>query len=193
MSSPAASRKAHGSVLGSLSTSLVKFAYRISASGLTRVPATGPVIFHIEGDELLSGPAVKAASPRPIQLIVSGALSEVFLGRTQLLAGDIRLDGFGFAAAEHAVAQLKAGGAVAVVGERPPLGYLVAASGASIVPVRVTGAGGRVRTDPPRPGSRISIVFEAPIQIAVIGDPCALATVQEVAEQVRQARADAQA
>ena len=187
------SKAPKGSVLGALSGSMLKFVYRIRTSGQALVPASGPVIFHIEGDELLSGPALKAVAPRPAQLIVSGALNEVFIGRTQVVAGDIRLDGFGFSAAEQAIATLNSGGAVAFVGEQPPLGYLVAASGAVIVPVRVRGAGGRVRTDPPKPGSRISIVFEAPIQIAVIGDPCALATVQEVAEQVRQARADAQA
>ncbi|MDP2288478.1 MAG: hypothetical protein Q8M73_07925 [Actinomycetota bacterium] len=181
------------SMLGSVTSSAVKFLYRLRVSGQALVPSAGPVIFHIEGDELLSGPALRAVAPRPVQLIVSGALNEVFLGRTQIVAGDISLDGFGFAAAEQGIAVLKAGGAVAFVGDLPPLGYLVAASGAVIVPVRITGAGGKVRTDPPRPGSPISIVFEAPIQIAVHGDPCALATVQEVAEQVRQARADAQA
>lgn len=181
------------SIRGSLTGSALKFIYRIHVAGQASVPAAGPVIFHIEGDELLSGPALKAVAPRPVQLMVSGALNEVFLGRTQILAGDISLHGFGFAAAEQAIAVLKAGGAVAFVGDQPPLGYLVAASGAAIVPVEITGAGGKVRTDPPRPGSPISIVFAAPIQIAVQGDPCALATVQEVAEQVRQARADAQA
>ncbi|HBJ73576.1 MAG TPA: hypothetical protein DDY88_07715 [Actinobacteria bacterium] len=187
------SKEAGNGVLGKLTGSALKFIYRLHISGQDSVPSAGPVIFHIEGDELLSGPALKAVSPRPVQLIVSGALNEVFLGGSQILAGDIALDGFGFGAAEQAIAVLNAGGTVAFVGEQPPLGYLVAASGATIVPVRITGAGGRVRTDPPRPGSRISIVFEAPIQIAVQGDPCALATVQEVAEQVRQARADAQA
>jgi len=180
-------------VLGSLSSSALKFIYRTRVSGESLVPSTGPVIFHIEGDQLLSGPAVRAVAPRPAQLIVSGALNEVFLGGTQVVAGDISLDGFGFSAAEQAIKVLNTDGAIVFVGDQPPLGYLVAATGAVIVPVRVTGAGGRVRTDPPKPGSRISIVFEAPIQIAVTGDPCALATVQEVAEQVRQARADAQA
>ena len=176
-----------------LSASVLRFLYRFDTSGESLVPTVGPVIFHIEGDELLSGPAVTAFAPRPVQLIVTGALNEVFLGATQRVAGDIPLAGFGFAAAERAIATLDAGGAVALVGEVPQLGYLVAATKAAIVPVRVSGAGGRVRTDPPKPGSRISIVFEAPIQIAANGDPCALATVQEVAEQVRQARADAQA
>ncbi|MDO8731313.1 MAG: hypothetical protein Q7L55_01875 [Actinomycetota bacterium] len=187
------SRTSKNGMLDSLSASALKFIYRLRISGQSLVPASGPVIFHIEGDELLSGPALKAVAPRPVQFIVSGALNKVFLGRSQILAGDISMEGFGFGAAEEAISVLKSGGSVAFVGEHPPLGYLVAASGAAIVPVRVTGAGGRVRTDPPKPGSPISIVFEAPIEIAVQGDPCALATVQEVAEQVRQARADAQA
>ncbi len=181
------------SVRGALSSSAIRFVYRLRTSGQSLVPASGPVIFHVEGDALLSCPAVRAVAPRPAHLIVSGSLNEVFLGSTQVVAGDISLEGFGFAAAEQAIAALNAGEAVIFVGDQPPLGYLVAATGAAVVPVRVTGAGGRVRTDPPKPGSRISIVFEAPIQIAVTGDPCALATVQAAAEQVRQARADAQA
>ncbi|MDO9473333.1 MAG: hypothetical protein Q7J28_09770 [Caulobacter sp.] len=187
------SKAPSGGMLANLSGSALKFIYRIRASGQGKVPVSGPVIFHIEGDALLSGPSVKAVAPRPVQLIVSGALGEVFLGGTQILAGDISMYGFGFAASQQAVEVLKAGGTVAFVGDQPQLGYLAAATGAPIVPVRVSGAGGKVRTDPPKPGSRISIVFEAPIQIEVHGDPCALATVQEVAEQVRQARADAQA
>lgn len=187
------SKASKNRVLDSISASALKFIYRIHVSGVSSVPTSGPVIFHIDGDELLSGPALKTVAPRPVHLIVSGALNEVFLGTSQAVAGDIPMEGFGFAAAEQAIGVLEAGGAIAFVGDQPSLGYLMAASGAPIVPVRIMGAGGRVRTDPPRPGSRISIVFEAPIQIAVQGDPCALATVREVAEQVRQARADAQA
>ena len=186
------SRKGQG-LLSKLSGPAMRFAYRFDVEGAAQVPTDGPVIFHIDGDELLAGAALKAIAPRPVHFIVSGAPNEVFLGRSQLLAGDIALDGFGFHASQAALRVLREGGAVAFTGEHPPLGFLVAASKATIVPVTISGAGGRVRTDPPKPGSRISIVFEAPIEIDAQGDPCALATVQEVAEQVRQARADAQA
>jgi len=181
------------SLFDRLSTTALRLAYKLDVEGETGIPLTGSVIFHIDGDELLSGAALKAVAPRQVDFIVSGASNEVFIGKTQILAGDITLDGFGFHASQAALRVLRQGGAVAFVGEHPPLGYLVASSKATVVPVTITGAGGRVRTDPPKPGSRISIVFEAPIEIDVQGDPCALATVQEVAEQVRQARADAQA
>lgn len=180
-------------LLSRLSGPAMRFLYRFDVEGDTQVPLSGPVVFHIDGDELLTGAALKAIAPRPVHFIVTGAPNEVFLGRSQLLAGDIALEGLGFHASQAALRVLREGGAVAFVGEHPPLGFLVAASGATVVPVTIAGAGGRVRTDPPRPGSRISIVFEAPIEIGAQGDPCALATVQEVAEQVRQARADAQA
>ncbi|MFA7324910.1 MAG: hypothetical protein WC005_11205 [Candidatus Nanopelagicales bacterium] len=177
----------------SLSGPALRALYRLQVEGAELVPASGGVIFEIEGDGLLAIPVLKAVAPRPVHAIIDGALGQVLLGSSRAWAGDIPLDGLGFGAANAAIDLLRAGDAVAILGETPPLGLLLAASGAQLQPVRITGASGRVPTDPPRPRARIGIVFEAPIHISPIGDPYALATVQQLSEQVRQARADARA
>lgn len=165
--------------------------YRLEVEGAGLVPAGGPLILQIDGDGLLAGPVLKAVTPRPVHTIVSGALAEVLMGHSPGWAGDIALEGHGFAAYAAACALLRSGEAVAILGESSLLGPLLAASGAVVQPVTITGAGGKVATDPPRPRSRIGIVFEAPITVTSSGDPCALATVQQLRELVRQARADA--
>lgn len=165
--------------------------YRLEVDGADRVPAIGALVLQIDGEGVLAGPVLKAVSPRPVHTVVSGALGQVLMGHSPSWAGDIALDGHGFAAFTTAAAHLQQGHAVAILGDPPILGMLLAATGASIQTVTISGAGGRVATDPPKPRSRIGIVFAAPITISPSGDPCALAAVQQLSEQVRQARADA--
>jgi hypothetical protein len=165
--------------------------YRLEVEGAALVPTTGALILQIDGDGLLAGPVLKAVTPRPVHTVVSGALAQVLMGHSPGWAGDLALEGHGFAAYAAASALLHGGEAVAILGDSSLLGLLLASSGAAVQPVTISGAGGKVATDPPRPRSRIGIVFEAPITISPSGDPCALATVQQLSELVRQARADA--
>jgi hypothetical protein len=174
-----------------LTSPALKAMYNLEVVGVHQIPATGPVIFDIAGSGVLVAPVVNACSTRPIHVVIDGALRQVLTKKTRYLGGDIVLDEPGFGAMTKARHLLDQGAAVGLMGPFPSLGHLVAATGASVVPVSVTGAGGKVATDPPRPGSRIGILFQAPIQISPVGDPCALATVQTVGELVRQARADA--
>ncbi len=165
--------------------------YNIDVQGLHTVPTHGPVIFDVQGAGLLVAPVVNACSPRPVHFVIDGELRQVLSKKTRYLGGDIPLILPGFEATQLARKLLTQGEAVGLMGAFPSLGHLVAATGAVVVPVSVTGAGGKVPTDPPRPRSNIGILFHAPIEISPVGDPCALATVQTVGEQVRQARADA--
>ena len=171
----------------------LKALYSLEVVGAEHVPLAGPVIFDISGIGVLVAPIVNICSPRPVHVVIDGALREVLSKKTRYFGGDIPFEDPGFGAMRLALDLLKQGQGVGLMGELPPLGYLVAATGAAVVPVSVTGASGKVVTDPPRPRSKIGILFEAPIQISPLGDPCALATVLTVSEQVRQAQADARA
>lgn len=171
----------------------LKALYKIDAKGSDLVPLTGPLIFLIEGDGLLVVPILKALTPRPVHVIVGGALGQVLAGHSSGFSGDLTFIPPGFEAAQEALSYLTAGQAVGIMGQFAPLGFLVAMTGVSVQPVIITGAGGKVATDPPRPRSKVGILYEAPLQISPNGDPCALATIQQVGEQVRQARVDARA
>ncbi|MDD2817183.1 MAG: hypothetical protein PHN51_00110 [Candidatus Nanopelagicales bacterium] len=171
----------------------LKALYSLEVQGAENVPLTGPVILNVSGLGVLVAPIVNICSPRPVNMVIDGALREVLSKKTRYLGGDIPFEEPGFGAMRQALDLLKVGQAVGFMGKSPSLGYLVAATGAAVIPVMVTGASGKVATDPPRPRSKIGILFEAPIQISPSGDPCALATVLTVSEQVRQAQADARA
>ncbi len=171
----------------------LKALYSLEVQGAEQVPPAGPVIFDITGIGVLVAPIVNICSPRPVHVVIDGALREVLSKRTRYLGGDIPFEEPGFGAVRHALDLLNHGQAVGLMGKSPSLGYLVAATGAHVVAVNVTGASGKVATDPPRPRAKIGILFEAPIQISPSGDPCALATVLTVSEQVRQAQANARA
>ena len=174
-----------------LTSPALKAVYNVEVVGVDQIPVTGPVIFDIAGSGVLVAPIVNACSTRPVHVVIDGALRQVLSKKTRYLGGDIPLNEPGFGAMTQARLLLDQGEAVGLMGPFPSLGHLVAATGAAVVPVSVTGAGGKVATDPPRPRSRIGILFQAPIQISPVGDPCALAIVQTVGELVRQARADA--
>jgi len=179
--------------LRNLTSPALKAMYNIEVEGQEHIPMDGPVIFDIAGTGILVAPVVNACSPRPIHVVIDGALRQVLSKKTRYLGGDIAMEEPGFTATHQAATLLKQGEAVGLMGRFPSLGHLVAITGATVIPVMVSGAGGRVATDPPRPRSHIGILFEAPIHISPEGDPCALATVQTVGEMVRQARADARA
>lgn len=174
-----------------LSAPALKALYKIQEHGSDLVPVTGPLILLIEGDGLLVVPLLKAITPRPVHVVVSGALGQVLAGHSSGFGGDLTLVPPGFEATQVALSYLQEGHAVAIMGGFPSLAYLVAMTGAMIQPVIISGAGGKVATDPPRPRSKVGILYEAPLQISPNGDPCALATLQQVGEQVRQVRVDA--
>jgi hypothetical protein len=95
--------------------------------------------------------------------------------------------------AQHrAVAAIEDDRAVVVTGSSVPVGYLVAMTGAPVMPVVVLGAEGRVPTDPPRPRSRIDVYYTSPVEIAVTGDPLRASTRAGIEEQVRQLVMDAE-
>ena len=174
-----------------LSGPALKALYNIHEQGRDLVPVSGPLILLIDGEGLLVVPIVKALTPRPVHVVVGGALGQVLAGHSSGLGGDLTLVSPGFEATQAALSLLQNGQAVGIMSDFSSLGYLVAMTGASVMPVAITGAGGKVATDPPRPRSKVGILFQAPLHISPNGDPCALATLQQVGEQVRQARVDA--
>ena len=171
----------------------LKALYKIQEQGSDLVPVSGPLILLIEGDGLLLTPILKVMTPRPVHVIVGGALGRVMAGHSIGTGGDLAYMPPGFAATQAALLRLKEGDAVGIMADFSALGYLLAMTGAILQPVVITRAGGKVATDPPRPRAKVGILFEAPFHISPNGDPCALATLQQVSEQVRQTRADARA
>jgi hypothetical protein len=174
-----------------LSAPALKAVYQLHEQGSDLVPLSGPLILLIEGDGLLVVPVLKALTPRPVHVVVAGALGQVLAGHSSGFGGDVTLISPGFEATQEALSYLQEGQAVGIMGDFPLVGYLIAMTGARVQPVAISGAGGKVATDPPRPRSKVGILYDAPLHISPNGDPCALATIQQVGEQVRQARVDA--
>ncbi|CAB4882361.1 MAG: hypothetical protein F2793_07210 [Actinobacteria bacterium] len=183
-----ARRAANARNLGGLA---LRAMYRIRVIGLEHLPVAGPVLIVGHCPEILAGAVIKAMACRPVHVIGGDAVQMALPARGLRLIGDIPRVGAGIGAARMAQALLMEGGAVAVLGSSPPVGYLVAISNAPVVPVVVIGAAGRVPTDPPAPGTRIDVVFSPASLIPTSGDPCAERVVLDAGERVRQIVADA--
>ncbi|TAK69719.1 MAG: 1-acyl-sn-glycerol-3-phosphate acyltransferase [Actinomycetota bacterium] len=185
--------------------SALGLAYRIETSGESLVPRRGPVILVCQHVAVLDGAVLLAASPRPVHLM-AGQLSAGGAGDRILRAlGQLPFD------QDHpdreslhqAAALLVAGRAVAMFPEgrcgtgevthlRHPVAYLVAATGAPIVPVAVQGTRGPggAADRAPRRRSTVGLSFGAPRTVPVEGHPARRAVLARVGERVRQVLAD---
>lgn len=182
--------------------SLARLVLHVRVTGLEQVPSTGPVLLAGNHSGILDGPLVFFTSPRPAALL---AKSEMFTGAGARAWGWLGLIPVHRGTADRTalregLAHLQAGGALGVFPEgtrgsgtfdeiTDGMAYLALRSGAPVVPVAVLGTAaalprGRVL---PRPRSRVSIAYGAPVRLAPIGDPRARSTVRAAAETLRLA------
>ncbi|MHB8794300.1 MAG: lysophospholipid acyltransferase family protein [Candidatus Nanopelagicales bacterium] len=175
-----------------LASAALRMTYRVNAHGAHHVGRSGPLVIVTSCEALLAGAVVHATAPRPVHVIANEAMARALPARALAAAGDLRAAGAGSILAQHqALAALRDERAVVVAGDAVPASYLVAMSGAAVLPVVVIGAMGRVPTDPPRPRSRIDVFYHPPVVLDVPGDPLRASTRAAVAEQLRQLLADA--
>ena len=171
---------------------LLRTAYPIQVWGAHHIPTQGPLLLVGDQPELLAVALVKAAAPRPIHVIATPSVMQAIPARIIRAAGDIACVEPGIGAANDGLGILRDGGAVAVLGAIPAIGYLAAVSGAPVGTVVVHDAAGRVATDPPPLRRRIGVRFGPSTRIPIDGDPCALSTIRATGERIRQLLVDAQ-
>ena len=176
-----------------LASPALRLAYRLDVHGANYLGGDGPLLVVCRSEALLSGSILHATSPRPVHVVANEAMSRVLGDRGLRASGDINPAMPGAIQAQRmARSALEDGRVVCVLGRSMPLGYVLASTGARVAVVVVTGAEGRVVTDPPRPRSTISVYAFEPVSLEIVGDPLRPATRAAVEEQVRQVVADAE-
>ena len=167
--------------------------YQLRPHGGHHVGTSGPLLMITRCEGVLAGPFVRALAPRPIHLIANEAMASAVPLGIMTKAGDIPISGpYAITTQRQAWSALDDERAVLLAGSLVSAGYLAAMSGASVMPVVLVGADGRVPTDPPRPRSRIDVFFSEPVHLAIPGDPLRSSTRAAIAEQIRQLLADAE-
>jgi len=140
---------------------------------------------------ILTGSILQSTVTRPIHVLANAAMQSTLSAGVMAKAGMIPVSlPFAIDAQRAALAALEDDRAVAVTGGDVPVGFLVATSGAAVMPVTILGADGRVATDPPRPRSAIDVYYSEPVDLSVAGDPLLPSTRAALEEQVRQLVAD---
>ncbi len=173
---------------------------RLRVEGLQHVPRTGPVLLAGNHSGILDGPLVFFLSPRPSRLLTK---SEVFVGHWARACGWLGLIPVHRGQADRSALQaglacLAGGGVLGVFPEgtrgtgtleqvADGLAYLALRSGAPIVPVAVHGTAAALPRgrSVPRFRTPVRVVFGAPLQLDLVGDPRARSTVRSAAEQLR--------
>ncbi len=188
----------------SLVAPVLRTAYRLLVSGVDQVPVEGPLLMVANHPGGLDEAALVGTSPRPVHVLTDAGTWPPPLDRLAGPLGAITIARVGAdrLALHAAAAAIDDGRAVAmfpdvVVGgggvsaARPGVGYVLARTGAPVLPVALLGTGGRHPTDPPRPRSTVVVAFGAPVMVPVDGvDPVRRADVLRLAERVRQVLAD---
>ncbi len=184
---------------------LLTRAWRLQVTAAHLVPASGPVILAANHTAFLDGVVLAAASPRPAHVL---AEPETFLAPfARLMRGTAQVR-FDYDAPDRTSLQLARellarGDVVGIFAEgvrgagdarhvRHEAAYLAAHSGAVVVPVAILGArpAGARRDGLPRLRGRIDVVFGAPVDVDVEGDPNRRAVLARSGERLRQALSD---
>lgn len=174
--------------------------FRLRVRGIEHVPPHGPVLLAGNHSGILDGPLVFFVAPRPAVLLTK---SEVFVGVWPRPLGWLGLVPVHRGAPDRAalragLVELQSGGVVGVFPEgtrgaggfervSDGLAYLALRSGASVVPIAVTGT---ARALPPgrtlpRLRAPVTVTFGPPVTLDIDGDPRARRTVRLAAEQLR--------
>jgi 1-acyl-sn-glycerol-3-phosphate acyltransferase len=176
-----------------LASAALRMTYQLQVHGAHQVGTSGPLLLVTSCEAVLVGSILHAVAPRPLHVVANEAMQHALPDSVMAAAGDIPLSGPAAVLTQRrALAALLDGRAVVVAGAGAPVGYLVATTGVTVMPVVLLGATGRVPTDPPRPRSRIDVFFAPPVTVVVTGDPLRSRTRTAVTEQVRQLLIDAE-
>lgn len=198
---PSTSRAATGRNLAALAAR----AWRVRVVGAQHVPSEGPVLLAANHTAFLDGLLLAAAAPRPVHVLAGSELFVPPLDRLLRGTGQIELhhDRADRSALRTAGNVLARGGVVGIFPEahrgagdvqhvRHEAAYLVAHTGAALVPVAILGArppgGGRDAL--PRLRARIDVVIGEPVDVRVDGDPRRRAVLARSGERIRQVLAD---
>jgi len=175
-----------------IASAAMRVSYKVHPHGNHHVGTTGPAILVCRSEGVLTGTLLHATVPRPVHVVANAAMMAALRQGMMAKAGVIPVrDDTAIEAQHTARAALSDGRAVALTGTSIDPSYLLAVTGAPLVPVVMLGVEGRVATDPPRPRSRIDVYYFDPVQVSVEGDPLNSGVRADVGEQVRQILADA--
>lgn len=175
-----------------LASAAMRVSYKVHPHGSHHVGTRGPAVLVCRSEGVLTGALLHATVPRPVHVVANAAMMAALRQGMMAKAGVIPVRDDTAIEAQHAArAALADDRAVALTGTSIDPSYLLAVTGAPLVPVVMLGVEGRVATDPPRPRSRIDVYYFDPVQVAVEGDPLNSGVRADVGEQVRQVMADA--
>lgn len=166
---------------------VLRLGYRLTVHGAHRVPRRGPLIVVAPHLGFLDATVIATCLPRPVDVLVDpGGLAAVG-GR---LPGRILVDDADPGPAlRQAVRIVRADGAVgawAGDGHEHAAGYLLARTGAPVLPVAVFGGSGDHPGNPPRWRARVDVVVGEPVEVPAPVDPLCRADVLGAAEAIRQ-------
>jgi 1-acyl-sn-glycerol-3-phosphate acyltransferase len=169
-------------------------------SGLEHVPREGPVLVAGNHTGFLDGPLVMSWFPRPLRVLTKVQIYKGVVSSYLHHIGQIPLDRDvpDRSALRLCLRELEAGRAVGIFPEgtrgagelrevKDGVAYLAAHSQAPIVPVACFGTQAALPKGARWPDRHapVSIVFGAPFQVPVDGDPDARATLERMGEQIR--------
>lgn len=171
----------------------LRAAYRITAHGAFHVGTSGPLVMVTNCEAAIAGAVLHAVTPRPIHVVANAAMMDIVPPKVMLATGGVPVGGpAAITAQRQALAALADNRAVVLAGRDLPTGYVIAASGAPVLPVVILGADGRRPTDPPGLRTAIDVYFSEPVAVPIGGDPLRSTTRMAVSEYVRQLVADAE-
>lgn len=176
-----------------LASTAMRVSYKVHPHGTHHVGTSGPALLLCRSEGVLAGALLHASVPQPVHVVANAAMMAALRQGMMTKAGVIPVRSrTGIEAQHSAAAALEDGRVVALTGSTIDPAYLLAISGAPLIPVVMLGAEGRVPTDPPRPRSRIDVYYFDPVAIDVRGDAVSASVRAGITEQVRQVMTDAE-
>ncbi len=188
-------------VLRLLVALILRTYWRVRVHGAGHVPRSGPVILAANHIGMLDGPAVIALTRRLTFAMAKHELFVGFGGRILSHIGQIPLNRFepDTRAISRGIQVLRAGKVLAVFPEGVRTGgevayakggaaYLAMVSGAPVVPVALLGTRepGQTRSQVPRRGSPIHLVYGEPLRVPASDWPRRKSEVAHWTEQIRR-------
>ena len=166
---------------------VLRWGYRLKVHGAHRVPRRGPLIVVAPHLGFLDASVIATCLSRPVEVIVDPGGLAALGGR---VPGRILVDdadpGPGLRQAVRTVRAEGAVGAWATDGHERAAGYLLARTGAPVLPVAVFGGSGHHPGNPPRWRARVDVVVGEPVRLPAPADPLSRADVLGAAEAIRQ-------
>jgi 1-acyl-sn-glycerol-3-phosphate acyltransferase len=161
-------------ILKPLAVLLMRLYFRLEARGTEHVPSTGALLLVSNHSSVLDPPLVGGASPRQLSFLAKAELFDIPLFGRLVNARPVRREGSDARALKTALRVLEEGKALLVFPEgtrgpegtlreaKPGAGMLAVLSGATVVPVLITGSGGALPRGAVLPRPRKAIVRFGP-------------------------------